>query len=428
MKILLSAYSCEPGQGSERGVGWNVAKAVAQHHEVWVLTRPDEGKEAIEAELTNHPNPNIHFVYYNLPVLGSMWKWKFGLMQLHYYLWQIQTYFVARQLHQQIGFDLAHHVTFVKYSRPSFLAFLPIPLLWGPVGGGEFAPKAFWKDFNLSNRIHESIRLLACWIFEADPFVRLTAKRSAFVRATTEDTAVRVRQLGVEQVQVYSESGLANEDIAYLSQAPVEAHSSVRFISSGRLLHWKGFHLGLQAFAQANLPDAEYWILGEGPERQRLQKIAEDLGIAQQVTFWEKLPRDEVLQKLNKATALVHPSLHDSGGWVCLEAMAAGLPIICLNLGGPGIQVTPETGFKVAANTPEQAVKDLAGAMKQLAQNPELRIQMGEAGRKRVRDVFSWDVKGQDLASLYQTISAQFTSRSKSLSPQGSILPTSVKN
>ncbi|MFO5491390.1 MAG: glycosyltransferase family 1 protein, partial [Cuspidothrix sp.] len=198
MKILLSAYSCEPAKGSERGVGWNVAKAVAKYHEVWVLTRPDEGKETIEAELIRNPEPNLHFVYFNLPIFGSMWKWGFGLMQLHYYLWQIQAYLVARRLHQQISFDLSHHVTFVKYSRPSFLAFLPIPLVWGPVGGGEFAPKAFWKDFSLKNKIHELVRLIACWIFQFDPFVRFTARRSAVVKATTEDTAARVGSIGAK--------------------------------------------------------------------------------------------------------------------------------------------------------------------------------------------------------------------------------------
>ena len=50
MKVLISAYSCEPGRGSERGVGWNVAREVARRHEVWVLTRPDESKEAFESE------------------------------------------------------------------------------------------------------------------------------------------------------------------------------------------------------------------------------------------------------------------------------------------------------------------------------------------------------------------------------------------
>jgi len=416
MKILLSAYSCEPGQGSERGVGWNVVKAVAKHHQVWVLTRPDEGKETIEAELTCNPEPNLHFVYFNLPIFGSMWKWGFGLMQLHYYLWQIQAYFVARRLHQQIGFDIAHHVTFVKYSRPSFLAFLPIPLLWGPVGGGEFAPKAFWKDFSLKSKIHEVVRLLACWVFELDPFVRLTAQRSAAVKAATEDTAIRVRRMGAKNVAVELAIALLDEEIAALAQYALPGNSPIRFISVGRLLHWKGFHLGLRAFAQANLPHAEYWIVGNGSERQALEEMAAMLNISHQVKFWGELPREETLQKLSECTALIHPSLHDSGAGVCLEAMAVGRPVICLDLGGPAVQVASDTGFKVAASTPEQAVKELSEAIARLAGDRDLQQRMGQAGRKRVSEIFNWQVKGCELAKLYQGLATPSQLENLSLS------------
>ncbi len=404
MKILMSAYSCEPGKGSEPGVGWNFVRAVAKYHEVWVLTRPDEGREVIEAELARNPIPNLHFIYFTLPIWGGGWKWKFGAMQLHYYLWQIQAYFVARRLHRQIGFDLVHHVTFVKYSRPSFLCLLPIPFIWGPVGGGEFAPRAFWQDFSLSNKIHETVRMLACWVFESDPFARLTAQRSVLAKATTEDTAARVRKMGARNVQVYSESGLPREEIARLAQCSVSSDSPVRFASVGRLLHWKGFHLGLRAFAQAKLPDAEYWVFGDGPEKKRLQCLADKLGIAQQVKFWNKLPREETLRKLGECTALVHPSLHDSGGWVCLEAMAAGRPVLCLDLGGPAVQVTEQTGFKVPAHTPEQAVRDLSEGMVSLAKDLDLRVRMGEAGRRRVSEMFDWEVKASHLAQLYEEI------------------------
>ena len=133
-----------------------------------------------------------------------------------------------------------------------------------------------------------------------DPFVRLTARRSALSRATTEDTAIRMRQMGAHNVQTFSESGLSQTEIERLAQCTMPSGSKVRFISMARLLHWKGLHLGIRAFAQANLPDAEYWILGDGPERQRLQNLAELLGISDQVKFWGRLPRDESLSKLGE--------------------------------------------------------------------------------------------------------------------------------
>jgi glycosyltransferase involved in cell wall biosynthesis len=406
MKILLSAYSCEPGKGSERAVGWNVAAEVAKYHEVWVLTRPDESQAAIEAELAIHPIPNLHFVYFTLPFWQDSLRWgQSGAMQLHYYFWQIQAYFVGRQLHREIEFDAIHHVTFVRYASPSFLAFLPVPFVWGPVGGGESAPGAFWRDFTWKNKLYEVARLAWRAIGEFDPLTQLTARRSAIAYATTEDTAGRLRWLHAPDVQIASAIGLFAAEIDRLAQLlPPGDLEPVRFVSIARLLHWKGIHLGLRAFARANLSAAEFWILGDGPELDRLQDLALELGIASQVKFWGLLSREEVLTKLAQCSVLVHPSLHDSGAGVCLEAMAAGKPVICLDLGGPAFQITTATGIKVPAENPELAVRGLASAMVDLASDRQLRLQLGNAGRQRVREHYSWEVKGKHLAEVYRII------------------------
>ena len=407
MKILISAYSCEPGKGSERGLGWNVAREVAKYHQVWVLTRPDESKDAIEAELAKNPVPNLKFVYFTLPFWRDSLRWgQSGAMQIHYYLWQIQAYFVARRLHQKIGFDAAHHVTFVKYSSPSFLSLLPIPFVWGSIGGGESAPKSFWRDFSLKAKAYELARSLARSIGERDPFVAVTAEKSSVIRVTTKDTAARIYRLGVkiEHLQISSESSLPKAEIALIASYKASNASTVRFISMGRLLHWKGFHLGIRAFAIAAIPDSEYWIIGDGGELASLKELAKELKVADKVKFWGRLPREETLAKLGQADVLVHPSLHDSGGWVCLEGMAAKKPVICLNLGGPAVQVTDRTGIRIAAHNPQQASQQIAEAMQLLASDPALRNSMGEAGYNLVCDHFCLEGMGRELNDLYTKI------------------------
>lgn len=409
MKVLISAYSCEPGKGSERGVGWNIAKEVAKYHEVWVFTRPDESKAAIEAELARNPTPNLHFVYFTLPFWQDSLRWgQSGAMQLHYYLWQIQAYFVAQKMHRQIGFDIAHHVTFVRYSVPSLLSLLPIPFVWGPVGGGESAPPKFWTDFNGKNKRYEYLRQTWRGIGELDPLTRLTARRSAIAYATTKDTAKKLSKLGASKIEQASETGISQLEIEQLSQCPPPSGEPVRFINVARLLHWKGIYLGLRAFAEANLTGAEYWVVGEGPEQEKLHALAKDLNIADRVTFFGLLDRKEVLVRLGQCSALVHPSLHDSGGWVILEAMASGRPILCLDLGGPGETVTSDIGIKVPAHSPEQAVSDLAQAMVKLAKNPDLCVQMGKIGQQRIKELYSWSAKGKWLTEIYNNCVNEF--------------------
>jgi glycosyltransferase involved in cell wall biosynthesis len=403
MKIIVSAYTCEPGCGSEEGVGWNTALALARYHQTWVLTRTIF-HSPIEAELKSHPVSNLHFIYFDPFNWTEDWRGRQGAVQLHYYLWQIQAYFRANSLHRQIGFDVVHHVTYVKYWSPSFLALLPIPFIWGPVGGGEKAPKAFWADFSLRGKMYETLRDLAQWLGETDPFTRITARRSLVALAATEETAQRLLKLGAKNVQVFSQIGLSKSELVDLAKYGMPNNSPVRLISIGRLLHWKGYHLAIRALARANLPNVEYWLLGDGAEWKRLQTLAEELGVASQVQFLGHLPRQNCINKLGECHIVVHPSLHDSGGWTCIEGMAAGRPIICLDLGGPATHVTEETGIKVPASAPEQAVQGLAEAMTRLVGNPELRVRLGKAGQKRMQEVYDWEVKGEIWAQIYKDV------------------------
>lgn len=405
LKILISAYSCRPNMGSEPGVGWNTACEVAKYEQVWVVTREDN-RPFIEANQTPLTPDHLHFVYCDVP--GWLRGWCKSGTLLHYYLWQVSAYLTLRQLLPKLPFDVIHHVTYVRYSTPSFLSFLPVPFIWGSVGGGETAPSAFWKDFNLRARLYEFARGFAHWLGEKDPFTRITAERSALVRVTTEDTAQRLRKIARVEPEIFPESALATDEIQALSQYPEPPNEPIRFISMARLLHWKGLHLSIRSFASAALPgNAEYWICGDGPEQKNLETLAASLGVADRVKFWGRLPRDETLERLSQCHVLIHTSLHDSGGWVCVEAMAMGRPVVCLDLGGPSTQVTEKTGFKVPAETPEQVIEEVAIALAKLAQDAELRHQMGQAGQCRVNEIYNWQARGQHLSQLYRTIIKQ---------------------
>jgi glycosyltransferase involved in cell wall biosynthesis len=402
LNILLSAYACRPVLGSEPAIGWNVAKELAKHHNVWVLTRSNN-RLAIEAELSNEPTTRLSFIFCDLPHWVQHLNRTQRLVQLHYYCWQFIAYLKARKLHCQIRFDLVHHVTYVKYWAPSFLSLLPLPFVWGPVGGGESFPRGFLQDFSLRGNLYEALRRISLWLGELDPFVRLTASRSTLTCATSADTATRTRLLGSTSVRIFSQVALSDADITQLGSFPLLPRDSIKFVSIGRLLHWKGFHLGLRAFAVARFSeDVEYWIVGDGPERQRLQAMARKLGIVQHVRFFGQLSRHQIFHTLSECSALIHPSLHESGGLVCLEAMAAGCPVMCLDLGGPAIHVTEGCGFKIPAISPFQAIRDLASAMEMFVRDSELQVSMSQAARDRVFQAYQWTTRCQYIMQLYR--------------------------
>jgi glycosyltransferase involved in cell wall biosynthesis len=378
-------------------------REVARRHRVWAITRR-KNEAAISAELQRAPLPKLRMVYFDLPKPLLAWKKGQVGIEVYYRLWQSLTRKLIEDLHRDVRLDLTQHVTFVRYWAPTALADVSTPFIWGPVGGGETAPAAFQRDFDRRGRVYEFVRHQARRCGEAAPSVRRAARRTSLGLAVTEETRARLLAIGTRRVELFSAMGFDHAAYESLSRIPTAPARPLRFISMGRLLHWKGFHLGLKAFAAAALPQSEYWIVGDGPERANLADLVRRLGLTDRVHLWGSQTRPDALELLAACHVLVHPSLHDSGGWVCLEAMAAGKPVVCLNLGGPAEQVTERTGIKVAANNPEQAVSDIAQAMSILATNSDIRHAMGEAGRERVRDVYIWEKKGDRLDALYSSV------------------------
>jgi glycosyltransferase involved in cell wall biosynthesis len=399
MKVLISAYACGPHRGSEPGVGWNWVLETAREHDVWVVTSR-ESEAAIAEYVAAHPSPNIRWTFHDLgrwlePSLQSL-VWR----HLHYYLWQLSVYAVAKRMHRAVGFHVLHHVTIAMYWRPSLLALLPVPFVWGPVGGGDAAPKALRGTLSGRGWLHEIARAVAQAASEYDPLVRLTARRAALALAATVETADRIGRLGARNVELMESVGLTDAELAYLGGFPLRSGAPFRVLSVGNLLGLKGFHLGIAAFARLQRvdPTSEYWIVGDGPERRRLERLARSLNVDGKVRFVGRVPRARVFEILQECDVLMHPSLHDSGGFASLEAMTAGRPVVCLDIGGPGMQVTDATGIKVAPGSPEQVEDALARALVRLCTDAELRRRMAAAGRERVARQYRWRHKAEALS------------------------------
>ena len=406
--VLVVAFACGPGRGSEPGQGWEAAHRLAARFRVTALVYSGF-RPAIEAELAARPVPGLRVVYHRLPLEHPRHHAQ-GIdrrgvrEQIHYHLWQTTAGRLAARLHEATPFDAAHHASFMRYWSPSAAAFVPdIPVLWGPVGGGESTPAGWGRAFPLRARVGDAVRSVVRALSHALPSVRRTARRATLALATTEESAARMRRLGASRVMVAPASvALRPDEVARLGALPEPLPGPVRFVAVGRLLAWKGYGLALDAFARAQsdsaLAGAKLWIVGDGPERARLEQQAARLGLADRVHFTGRIPRAEVLEHLGDADVLVHPSLHDSGGYATLEGMAAGRPVVCLALGGPGLQVTPATGVSVPTTDPESTTEALADAFRRLAADGDLRRAMGAAGRARVASTFTWDRVADALA------------------------------
>jgi glycosyltransferase involved in cell wall biosynthesis len=402
LKVLVSAYACEPDKGSEPGVGWNWVKQIAESHEAWVITRANN-RESIERSLEESPVPNLHFVYLDLPRWMKFWKRGVRGIHVYYYLWQIAAFFLARRLYRQTPFDLAHQVTFVCDWMPSFLPLLPIPFIWGPIGGQQ-APEPLRLHIGWRGRSQDSIKKLVRWFVQRfDPFFMLTLLRSRSIIAVDSGTAMRIPAPLRHKTDVIPACGTCPAELPEtqsLSPSP-----NIVILSIGRFIYCKGFSLTIRAFAglAQQCPDARLVLVGRGVEYAKLRRLVSENGIEDRVEFRDWVPRAEVLKFMQLADIFLFPS-YEGGGMVVLEAMTAGKPVVCLDTGGPGEAVTEECGIKVRIENVDQIVQDLSNALYRLAENPTLRSKMGEAAKRRVHQFYDWDRKGEKIKQIYESV------------------------
>jgi glycosyltransferase involved in cell wall biosynthesis len=407
MRVVISAYACEPHRGSEPAVGWNWAVHLAGRHQLTVVTRSNN-QPSIEPHLGTGV-AGVEFVYFDLPRLLRFWKRGSRGHRLYYVLWQYGAYRLIRQMHRNRPFDIVHHVTFVNYWLPTFLPLLNIPFVWGPVGGAESIPKTFLSVLSFKGRLTEAVRSCARWLSCYNPAVRRAARRARVALAATPETEKVLRRLGVKHIEHMSQVGLSDGEQAVLCAPHYRTQGVVRFIAAGALVPLKGSRLTVEAFAACHKThrDVELVIYGDGPERQRLTTLAAQLRCADSVRFEGQVPREELFEALRQGDVFVHSSLRESGGYACAEAMAAGLPVICFNLGGPALLVSPDCGVLVEPTNPGEAIREMSAAMIALATNPGMRRSMGENARARAERILDWQAKADRITEIYDEVVAR---------------------
>ena len=386
MKILLSAYACEPNKGSEPGVGWHWARELSRiGHQVWVITRANN-QTVIEDALSVDPSSNLHFEYYDLPEWIRRWKKIPGGVYFYYLLWQIGAYRVAKKLTKEVTFDWVHHITFGVLRLPSFMAFLGVPFIFGPLGGGESSPYLLRSSFPLRGYILDWFRDLSNWLVLVDPLLHSVYKGSSIILCKTEETRAAIPKPYQDKCRLYLEIGIESDNLEgdpqILTHQDTIADGELRLLYVGRLVYWKGLHLGLQAFAQflSQMPNSRLTVIGRGNDADWLYRTAEELKINSSIDWIDWMPQKQVLEFYSQHDVFLFPSLHDSSGNVVLEALSHALPVVCLDLGGPGVMVNDSCGRAIdtVGSNSTVVVKKLSQALEELAGDRNLLLQLSK--------------------------------------------------
>jgi glycosyltransferase involved in cell wall biosynthesis len=177
-------------------------------------------------------------------------------------------------------------------------------------------------------------------------------------------------------------------------------------LTVARLVHWKGLRLAAKAFITFNndFKHTKFLIVGEGPEYGYLNKLFQKYGVSDQVIFTGTLSKIEFLKILPVGDVFLYPSFHHGQATVVLQAMIAGLPVVCLDCDAIGEMISNNCGIRIKPESPNQVVKELASALGRLAKHPQLRRQMGENAVNRIKQTYSWNIKGDEINHIYEKV------------------------
>jgi len=261
---------------------------------------------------------------------------------------------------------------------------LNIPFIFGPVSGGEVIPHSLRKSFDFKNKLREFFRDLANFLPQVDPFLWQTFRKAKKIYITSEQTQNLIPPKFRYKAQIKLAIGWSKEQIQYEHNTTEE---KIKILYAGHFLFFKGMHLGLYAFAKMvkQYPNCILTMVGQGPEEEYFHQLVSDLEITHNIQWINWVSQGELSRIYSEHHFFLFPSLRDSGGMVTLEAMAHGLPIVCLDLGGPGVLVNDSCGRVIQTSNMSEAdiIRGLSAALLELARDEALRKKLGNNAVKR---------------------------------------------
>jgi glycosyltransferase involved in cell wall biosynthesis len=389
MRIVAFAYACEPDKGSEPGAGWTWVQMLADLGEVWVLTRANNQASIERALRTLQARDRIRFVYVDLPAWMRFWKRGQHGVRVYYVLWQLAALLRARQMHRANPFQLAWHLTMANAWLGSTAPLVGPPFVYGPVGGGIAMPWRLVHALGARGILYELVRAWARFAGRyLNPLARLAWRHARLILVQNPETAAWLPRRHRHKCVVFP-----NAVVTSRAATPPPLRAGRTALFAGRLVAWKGAALALRAVAGSGK-----WrliVCGAGPDERRLRRLALRLGLDGRIDFRGWAPREEVLRTMwEEVDVLLFPSLHDDAPLAVTDALAVGLPVICLDRGGPPVLAQGAALVAALTETPEELRRLLASDLPGF-----------DAVTSRARDLLA-ETRTRELKALIRELNA----------------------
>ena len=399
MKMFVSAYACEPGLGSEIGVGWHWVLELSRQFDLWVLTR-ESNRARIESWMANHPgHERIHFVYYDLPKWARWWKKGMRGVRIYYNLWQRRTNRLVRETMEREGIKVYHLLTYGNALWPASRYGQQQYFVWGPIGGLDTIPREYTRHYGFRWRMIESVRRM---VIKSLPWNR------GFQRRCQNADIIFCKSLSMmESIKpLYREKAMLMTDVAVdLSQTQLRPRTrqedgTIRMLMVGRLDAWRGFDLAIEALSQIadRYPSLRLDILGNGSDCERIVQLVNQFGMQQRVKLHGNVPMETYQQMMADCDIVLNPCLKEGAVTTAFDSLANGRPLVCIETGGYTRYFHDDYAIVIPRGPRKEVIHQLAEAIVRLT-DKDFRESLGRRAQEAGRS-FSWALKGEEIRQI----------------------------
>ncbi|MEO0540780.1 MAG: glycosyltransferase family 4 protein [Cyanobacteria bacterium P01_A01_bin.105] len=418
LNVLLVMHECNPEWTSVPLLAFQFYRTLKQTANV-VLVTHERNRQALSKAC---PDDDIRYIDESQRTYNYFRYFVEPLMKLSgSRIWQLFTvlaYPVYAEFNQRVyklmrkpvaagAFDIVHAITPMVPRYPVKISQVceqcGVPFVLGPINGGLPYPDGFRR---IAAREYAYFSLFRTLGRNLIPDYKGTYRRANHILFGSTYTLKRIKQvlnLDAERISLFFENGI-NQSFADVQPQRLSPAHTVQLLFVGRLVPYKGADMLLEAMAAAQTrPQLHLTIVGDGAERDRLEKLAQQLGLQAAVSLTGWISQQEILDYYTRADIFCFPSVREFGGAVVMEAMAAGLPCITINYGGVGEYVVDGTGFKVDPRSREHVISQFSAHIDCLVRDPSRRHQMSQCAQSHARQ-FTWENKAQALTKLYASL------------------------
>lgn len=401
LKVLLCCYACDPGYGSEPGMGWNFASHIAKSHHVHVLVEEEKFKEKLLIFSQEYPDAVKNITFHFLPKtrhrsLRKIWPPSYYWF---YREWHKRAYQYAKKLDQTEDFDIVHQITLSGFREPGYLWKLGKPFIWGPLGGFTDTPWCLMSSLGWKGALHFGIRNIINYFHKrwgCSP--KAAAAHSHTILTSTTQAVREIHNYWHRDALLMNEVGLETRHTVYTPQ-PHASDSPLRICWAGEHIPRKALDILLHALTQCKEKMVLH-VLSKGPRMQAWKKLARKLGLEQIVIFHGFVPREEAFRIMASSHVFCITSVREDTSTVVFEAFRYGLPIIAMDHCGFATVINESCGIKIPIHSRKQVISDYARHLDFLATHEAERQLLSKGALKRCSD-FTWEAKMEVLNAVY---------------------------